>query len=219
MLESELVGQIEKYLNKYQIRYAKEVRMGIGVPDVSINIGASKSMAVISDYYLLSIVEYLNNNKRTTVNEISDHFGYDKVKFTNYLNKLQNDKVVLQNDNRICIRRKIFGLNLGKTISIEAKLKDWKSGILQAERYLMFSDYSYLALPKDRIKNVDLEYINQSGIGLLSVDASSIEEIIKPRLSTECEYKQKYIITSAIIVNDVTMYKRRIDGIFSNLRV
>ena len=50
MLESELVEQIENYLNKYQIRYAKEVRMGIGVPDVSINIGASKSMPVITDF-------------------------------------------------------------------------------------------------------------------------------------------------------------------------
>lgn len=219
MLESELVGQIEKYLNKYQIRYAKEVRMGIGVPDVSINIGALKSMAVISDYYLLSIVEYLNNNKRTTVNEISEHFGYDKIKLANYLNQLQNEKVILQNGNRLCVRRKIFGLNLGKTISIEAKLKDWKSGILQAERYLMFSDYSYLALPKDKIKNVDLEYLNKSGIGLLSVDASNIEEIIKPIMSSECEYKQKYIVTSSIIKNSSTIYKRKIDGIFSNLSI
>ena len=41
----------------------------------------------------------------------------------------------------------------GKTISIEAKIKDWKSGILQAQRYLMFSDFSYLALPEEKIKN------------------------------------------------------------------
>lgn len=217
MLESELVEQIEIYLNKYQIRYAKEVHMGIGVPDVSINIGASKSMALISDYYLLLIVEYLNKNKNATVNEISEYFSFDKSKTTNYINQLQNEKVITQNGNRIYVRRKIFDLNLGKTISIEAKLKDWKSGVLQAERYLMFSDYSYLALPKDKIRNVNLENLNKSGIGLLSVDSTSIEEIIKPVMSTECEYKQKYMLTSSIVKWNPHTIKRRADGLFSEL--
>lgn len=217
MLESELVEQIENYLNKYQIRYAKEVRMGIGVPDVSINIGASKSMPVITDFYLLSIVEYLNSKSSATVGEISDCFGFDKSKTTNYINQLQSEKVVLQNGDRIRIKRKVLGLNLGKTISIEAKLKDWKSGILQAERYLMFSDYSYLALPKDKIKNVNIEHLNKSGIGLLSVDMFGIEEIIKPSMSTECEYKQKYMLTSSIIKRYPHTIKRRKDNVFSKL--
>lgn len=115
------------------------------------------------------------------------------------------------------VSEKVFGLNLGKTISIEAKLKDWKSGILQAERYLMFSDYSYLALPEDKIKNVNLEYLKHSGIGLLSVGSTGIEEVIRPSLSTECEYKQKYIITSSIIKSCSNTLKRRADGIFSSL--
>lgn len=217
MLESELVKQIEKYLNKHQIRYAKEIRMGIGVPDVSINIGAYKSMALITDYYLLLILEYLNNNKHVTINEIAEYFSFDKIKAINYIDKLQNERIITQSGNRICVRRKIFGLNLGRTISIEAKLKDWKSGILQAERYLMFSDYSYLALPKDKIKNVNLNYLNKTGIGLLSVDSTNIEEVIKPILSTECEYKQKYIVTSSIVKSSFYTLKRRSDGIFSNL--
>lgn len=217
MLEFELVDQIAKYLNKYQIRYAKEIHMGIGVPDVSMNIGASKSMAIISDYYLLSIVEYVKSNKNVTTDKIAEYFSFDKSKVFNYINQLQNERVVaLKNDN-ISIRRKIFGLDLGTTISIEAKLKDWKSGILQAERYLMFSDYSYLALPKDKVRNVNLEYLNKSGIGLLSVDAANIEEVIKPTLSTECEYKQKYMLTSSIVKSSFYMLKRKSDGIFSDL--
>ena len=47
MLEIELVEKITNYLDKYRIRYSKEVRMGIGVPDISINIGANKSIALI----------------------------------------------------------------------------------------------------------------------------------------------------------------------------
>lgn len=217
MLESELVDQIEKYLNKYHIRYAKEIRMGIGVPDVSINIGASKSMVIISDYYLLLLIEYLIDNKSATINEIAGYFSFDKTKAMGYINQLQNEKIISQCGDRVRVRRKIFGKNLGKTISIEAKLKDWRSGILQAERYLMFSDYSYLALPKDKIKNVDLDYLKKTGIGLLSIDAISIEEIIQPILSKECEYKQKYMITSSILRSSSYMIKRKSDDVFSNL--
>ena len=62
MLELELVQQIEKYFNRYQIRCAKEVHMGIGVPDLSINIGASKSIPLLYDYYILILIEFLINH-------------------------------------------------------------------------------------------------------------------------------------------------------------
>ena len=80
----------------------------------------------------------------------------------------------------------------------------------------MFSDYSYLALPKSRIKNVDISYLSVGGIGLLAVDSDgSIEEIVSPKKSRECEYKQKYILTTIILSNNKNTIKRRVDGIFS----
>lgn len=217
MLESELVEKIEAYLLKYQIRYTKEVRMGIGVPDIALNIGASKAILPISDYYFLLAAEYLNINKKITGLQLSDYLSYSKAKTQNYLNKLVMQKVAINNGAMYLINKKIFGLNLGNTISIEAKIRDWRSGILQAERYLMFSDYSYLALPEDKIRNVDLELIEQKGIGLLSITEDSIVEVVKPRISTECDYKLKYIITSAIICENRNSFKRRPDKIFSKL--
>lgn len=216
MLESELVKQIEDYLNKYHIRYAREIRMGIGVPDITLNIGASKSIPIVSDYYLLLLVEYLSNKRNASIKEILEYFQFDKSKLITYLNQLRLENIIAINNDNVSLKRKIFGLNLGKTISIEAKIKDWKNGILQAERYLMFSDYSYLALPKSRIKNVDVSYLNVSGIGLLAVDSDgNIEEIVSPEKSQECEYKQKYILTTTILSNNKKAIKRRVDGIFS----
>ena len=217
MLESELVDKITLYIDKHRIRSSKEIRMGIGVPDISMNIGAPKSMALISDYYLLLLAEYVNSKKKATLCELSEYLSFDKYKTQNYINLLAADKVVLQKNNTIHINRKIFGLNLGKTVSIEAKIKDWKSGILQAQRYLMFSDFSYLALPYDKIHNVAIDQLGITGIGLLSVDARGIHEIIKPQQSQECDYKQKYIITSSIIKNNMQIVKRKPDSIFSEL--
>lgn len=217
MRESELVDKITNYLDKYKIRYTKEVRMGIGVPDISINIGANKSMALISDYYLLSLIEYINDKNRATVCELAEYFSFDKPRIQSYLNQLIKEKIITQNNNVVYKNRKILGLNLGKTISIEAKIKDWKSGILQAERYLMFSDFSYLALPEEKIRNVNLTELNESGIGLISVKDNGLEEVVKPCQSLECEYKQKYMITSSIIRQNQNTLKRKADGIFSNL--
>ena len=216
MLESELVKQIEDYLNKYHIRYAREIRMGIGVPDITLNIGASKSIPTVSDYYLLLVVEYLSNKGNVSIKEILEYFQFDKSKLITYLNQLRLENIIAINNDNVILKRKIFGLNLGKTVSIEAKIKDWKNGILQAQRYLMFSDYSYLALPKSRIKNVDISDLNVGGIGLLAVDSDgSIEEIVSPQKSQECEYKQKYILTTTILSNNKNTIKRRGDEIFS----
>ena len=84
MLESQLVNDITSYLDKYKIRYSKEIHMGIGIPDVSINIGASKALPKITDYYLLSLIEYISEKKHVSVNDLVDHFSYDKAKVQNY---------------------------------------------------------------------------------------------------------------------------------------
>lgn len=215
MLESELVKRIESYILKHRIRYATEVRMGIGVPDISINIGASRRIPLITDYFLFSIIEYIENEKKVTISDISNKFSFDKNRTQSYLKQLLDEGVAIQYEDFIAINRKIFGLNLGKTISIEAKIKDWKSGILQAERYLMFSDYSYLALPEDKIHNVDMAQLEKTGIGLLSVkDNNNLEEIVKPILSQECDYKQKYLATVSIISNSYNVSNRINDNIF-----
>lgn len=169
MREIELVKIITDYLDKYRIRYSKEIRMGIGVPDISINIGASQLIPLISDYYLLSLAEYISTKNSTTICQLAEYFSFDKSKTQCYLNQLLQQGIIVQTNNVVRKNRKIFGLNLGKTISIEAKIKDWKSGILQAERYLMFSDYSYLALPEEKIRNVNMDELTQGGIGLIAV--------------------------------------------------
>jgi len=217
MLEMELVEQITNYLQKYRIRYSKEIRMGIGVPDIVLNIGASKSIIPISDYYLLSFIECICNKNRLSLDELADLFPIEKQRLLSYINQLADEKVITEKNNFIYANKKIFGLNLGKTISIEAKIKDWKSGILQAQRYLMFSDFSYLALPEEKIKNVELAQVEKNGIGLLSVKNNKIEEIVRPSRSNECDYKQKYIATSTIIKNNDNIINRRNDGVFSAL--
>ena len=218
MKECELVQNINAYLAKYGIRYANEVRMGIGVPDITLNIGAIKNQELIFDYYLLSIIDFINGKKSVTLSDICNYFSFQQERVQKYVNILLERKIAIAKNSKIRISRNIFNTNLGTTISIEAKLKDWKGGLLQAQRYLIFSDYSYLAIPEDKIQNVDTALFYEYGIGLLSISKYEICEIIQPRLSSECEFHLKYIATSSVLsANLEKSRKRRKDTIFASL--
>jgi len=218
MLECELVEKLTKYLDRYKLRYAKEIRMGVGLPDVSINIGASKSMDKITDYYQLILCEYLTVNKSVHLKKLLDDVSLDKIKVIGLLHDLESKKIVKIENEKVYLSKKIFGRDLGVTISIEAKIKDWKSGLIQAERYLTFSDYSYLVMPEEKVKNVDVLELERLGLGLLSISRDGeLKEVYTPRKSQFSEYKQKYLLTSNILSSFCFLGKRRKDLIFHKL--
>jgi hypothetical protein len=101
----------------------------------------------------------------------------------------------------VIIIRDIFSTRLGTTISIEAKLKDWKMACLQAQRYLCFSDYSYIAMPNNYIRNIEFRVLEESGIGILAVYDDKIVEVLSAQKSTSCNFILKYIVISKIIEN------------------
>lgn len=57
-----------------------------------------------------------------------------------------------------------------RLVAIEAKLKDWKQGILQARRYKAFTDESYLAILARYENNIDSRLLEAHDIGLILVD-------------------------------------------------
>jgi hypothetical protein len=65
-------------------------------------------------------------------------------------------------------------------ISIEAKLKDWKSGFYQALRYQFFSHQTFLAYPSEFIHRINLNLLKDN-IGLISVHVDGINIIINPK--------------------------------------
>lgn len=218
MLESEIVNNMNKYLLKSGVCYANEIRMGTGIPDISFNLGANKKIKYIDDYFLFSILDFVTGKNETTIQEIGKEFLFTIDKVKKYVSQLANMSLVSVKNEIVRAIKNIFESRLGITIAVEAKIKDWKNGIVQAERYLSFSDYSYLALHEKYIKNVDIEQIENTGIGLLSIQNDCIEEIIPAVKSINCDYCLKYIHTSLIIrkySNITEKYIRKKKNIFS----
>lgn len=58
-------------------------------------------------------------------------------------------------------------------VAIEAKLKDWRRGAVQANRYKAFANRVYLAVPNETAHLVDTAFLKTHNIGLISLDTKS----------------------------------------------
>ncbi|QHQ61479.1 hypothetical protein Ana3638_12405 [Anaerocolumna sedimenticola] len=95
MLDVDLVNNINHYLEMKGIRYSNELRMGIGIPDITINFGANRRLKPLDDYFLVSILAYVNDRRMVTFTEIQETFllGLEKVK--QYVSTLVNLSIVI----------------------------------------------------------------------------------------------------------------------------
>lgn len=210
MLESEIVNNINSYLGNKGILFSNELRMGIGIPDISLNIGATQHLKPMDDYFLLSILEFINKKHFTSLNEIKKEFLMTMDKVKKYVIILAKMSFVKIKYDIVKAIKNMYSAKLGTTISIEAKLKDWKGACLQAQRYLCFSDYAYIAMPSDYIKNIDQDIFVKAGIGILSVNGNKVEEVLFAKKSGLCEFTLKYLITSKIIVDNDELEKKHL---------
>ncbi|MDD6632981.1 MAG: hypothetical protein PUE83_08990 [Lachnobacterium sp.] len=218
MLEAEVVDSMNDYLYRHGICYANEIRMGIGIPDISFNLGGNRRIKCLDDYYLFTVWDYIYMKKEVTFKEIGRQFLFSLDRVRKYVFQLAGMSLVKIRNEVVRVINNIKNARLGITVSVEAKVSDWKNGLVQAQRYLLFSDYSYLALPEKNINHVNIGKIQEAGIGLLSVKEKVLEEIIPAKKSEECEYYLKYMHTSVIFdkyKKENSKYMRRKDNIFS----
>ena len=156
--------------------------------------------------------------KETTIKEIGSQFLFSIEKVKKYVFQLAGMSLVAIKDEVVRVINSIKNARLGVTVAVEAKISDWKNGLVQAQRYLLFSDYSYLALPEKNVKLVDVDSLKEVGIGLLSVKERELEEILPAQKSGECDYYLKYMHTSVLFdkyKKENSKYIRRKDNIFT----
>jgi len=217
MLETDIVQKINNYLTYKGVRFSNESRMGIGIPDVSLNIGANNRLTPINDYFMLSILEFIGKKQVASFLELKHEFLLSSARVKQYVNTLAKLCLVKIKNESVQVIKNVFSTKLGTTFSIEVKIKNWKEAYLQAQRYLCFSDYSYVALPDKYINNVNFDCFEESGIGILSINNDKVEEVLNAKKSEKCELILKYIITSKIIENWNTSEKRHLrKNIFSS---
>ena len=196
--ETVIVDYINRYLTNKGIRFATEIKMGIGIPDIVFCLSCQNGLPHINDYYEISLLKYLHSNPKISIENLSSSLNYNPVSIKKYLIDLEYKGIITLKNSIVNLNKDVFKRELNCQFAIEAKLHDWKSGIIQAERYLIFADYSYLAMPQQAIKSIDLSKLSEKGIGLLSITEKNLVEILPPQRSICCDDKLKYMVQSEI---------------------
>lgn len=89
-------------------------------------------------------------------------------------------------------------------VAIEAKLRDWKRGFIQANRYKTFADKSYLAILEKYSHLVDIDLLTTHNIGLFLVsdDGKTVDEVLTPTATNKARPdKRNYV--SELYLQDV----------------
>lgn len=199
MREVEVVERLNDYLDIRHVLYANEIRMGIGIPDIMIGFDVSDGHINIKDYYLLKTYELISQNEGQKVEDILLKSNIPKSTMKKNMSYLRSQEIINVIDSNIQIIKELDFNKIGVNISIEVKVKNWRMGLIQAQRYLSFSDYSYLALPVEHIGSIQEEEFFGTGIGLLSIGKNIVTEVIKPSKSNQCDNFFKYMSISSLL--------------------
>lgn len=90
-------------------------------------------------------------------------------------------------------------------IAVEAKLTDWKRGILQANRYKSFADKVYLALPERSSHLVNTQLLLDLNVGLYVLNSSGrVIEKVKAKRATETVLDKKNLVSELLWFHNST---------------
>lgn len=81
------------------------------------------------------------------------------------------------------------------TVAVELKMARWSRAIEQALLYQLCSDLVYIALPRSRVKGVDVSMLKEHGVGLIAVENGRCREVVRPLLSpfVRKHYRDRYL--------------------------
>lgn len=198
--ESELVAKIERLLQKKfstELTF-REISAGYGIADLVLAPSEtynSIGREPITHFGTLKFFLELGK-KRYSIDELFSLAPYvprrDIRKSISFLlsngyleqkpdGKFQKNQILIKNEP------------IQKIIAIEAKLTDYRNGIIQARRYQYFADQSYLAILKSASRHFDTESLLKSGVGLILFDErSETISIQKPRKVSENVQEKVY---------------------------
>ena len=178
--EYELVSHLaEKLKPEFQTDvFAREFAVGYGIADlVFAKSFYSKKNKMdrrpISNYYSLILYLAIQQNQTFTTTDARQILRTSQSVAHTAVVTLVEDGYIQQTAKGSYIKSLEVEPPQLKLVAIEAKLRDWKQGILQARRYKTFTDESYLAILAKYEKNIDPELLKYHDIGLILVDDSS----------------------------------------------
>lgn len=186
-----------KQLQMHQVDCKKEIDMGYGVSDIfyykiskkTLNKRRDIKVEKISDKNLIEVLLKLNKTRSISFTGLKENLKnfttYSQKKILKYL--VENEFIVPKKNGEYFQVTKRYLPKIERAIAIEAKLKDWRRALFQAQRYNFVADQSFVALPKEyiapAIKNLD--DFKKYNVGLIAVSLEDVEIVFVPEKNSQ----------------------------------
>ena len=187
MTEKTFVRLLQKLFEQEGFLTQREIGVGYGVADLVVvnKSGVNEDHCEIRKNYG-QMIPLLSEEYFKTLKMLPDENHRDDAVEFNYIAKKSSlshsylkYKILRDLEDKGYIKRvgekHYFKVNgwlpiTNELVAIEAKLKDWRRGAIQANRYKAFANRVYLAVPKETAHLVDKVFLKTHNIGLISLD-------------------------------------------------
>ncbi len=210
--EKQFVDRLEQWYVNEGFHTKREIDAGHGIADLvltqldikqcELRKNNEQGMPLLKSKYFLTlsfIPDFKENKSPVGIDYLVDktHISKNYLKY-HILKELEEYGYVISVKDKVYL--KVNGwIPLAKNvIAIEAKLKDWRSGLLQAIRYFSFADQVYLAIP-NTVK-VKKEQFRHFGVGLISFDTEKRQPkiVVKAKKSKSANLVKKNLVLEHI---------------------
>lgn len=205
-----MVSHLNSYFSKNGYLTRQEITAGYGRADLvlvklnpdkcKIRKGHKQVKPLLKEHFfqiLRQIPDINNEEDPININELYDSILVSKSYLKYHLLKeLESAGYIKQVEKEYYYKINGWVPLVQEMIAIEAKLRDWKRGLIQANRYKSFADKSYLAI-LDRYEHlVDIDLLKNQNIGLyvVSENGEDVKEVLTPVITERVKQdKRNYV--------------------------
>lgn len=181
----------------------EEFSAGTGISDLTIFTIDSKVLSErkkserrpVTSINQIEVLLALLNGKTLSLADLTAAVKFSKPTISRILNELIVGNLVQLKNGQYTASYSLQESTSENIIAIEAKVRDWKSGIRQAMRYKEYADYSYLAIYEDNIAAclANISVFERLGIGLIGVSNQGIKVHLQATLSDVTTLENKVL--------------------------
>ena len=156
------------------------IPIGAGHPDLVLTVCEPEILALSSDRMEhKSLVSYLRTVTRARPETISSRTGLSRRSVERSLRHLIDSDVIVFDGRSYALTSEWRSI-LPEVITIEVKMRDWRSAASQALRNTIFAHRSFIALPERAAAQVSLDAdFKKLGLGLISVSESGEARLVR----------------------------------------
>lgn len=192
MTEKAFVAKLKKCFIKEGFLTKKEVGVGYGVADLVLinkkkiitkNLllrnNQSQLFPLLKEEYF-KVLNLLTDSPQKTSLDLLIRKSYLSKPFLKYniLKILENKGYIKSMANNYYFKINGWMPLTNELIAIEAKMNDWKRGLIQANRYKVFANKVYLAVPSTIQHRIDRKVFRRHGVGLISLNVEQNKKTV-----------------------------------------